>query len=267
VIAVILAVVLCGGLSVAPAPLGGGLPAPTIPPVVGPQVAPPPVTALLGGIDLSGWKLTIPVSNHKGHATTVRPVALVPPWVSAIPGGGLLLWAPSTGATTEHSDHPRTELDSMSNFTAARWVHRLTASMTLLRVPQDGQGIILGQIHGAGEISSVPYVMLRHQGGGIIVVVKQVRDGEQHVNYPLLGGVPLNCRFDFTITDLGNGKLAFSATLGSRSRGITVAVPPAFTGQAVRFQAGDYQQADRPAGGQDGGEVIVHTLSQSTTAP
>jgi hypothetical protein len=37
-------------------------------------------------------------------------------------------------------------------------------------------------------------------------------------------------------------------------------IPPEFRGQTVRFQAGDYQQADQPAGPLDGGTVIFHQL-------
>jgi len=97
----------------------------------------------------------------------VEPAAITPPWLTANEDGSLTFWAPAEGATTENSDHPRTELNSLTNFTAGRGTHTLTASVTLLQVPKDGQGIILGQIHGAGDISSVPYVMLRYQDGGI----------------------------------------------------------------------------------------------------
>jgi Alginate lyase len=227
------------------------------------EPAPPPDAE----IGLAGWKLSIPEQNDKGDATTIQPAALKTPWLSAAPAGGLMFWAPSRGATTKNSDHPRTELDSLNNFAAGTGPHTLAASVTLVQVPQDGGGIILGQIHGAGDISSVPYVMLRFQDGQVKVVVKQVQDGNTHINYPLLDGVELNSRFDFTISDLGNGSLAFSATHDGDTRQVVAPVPAPFKGQTVRFQAGDYQQADAPGGADDGGRVIFHRLAEQSTAP
>jgi hypothetical protein len=238
-----------------------------------PSTASPPIAGAPspkgqpGLIDLSRWKLTIPAENDDGDAAIIQPAAAAPPWMSVGPDGGLVLWAPSVGATTKHSNHPRTELDSLNNFKAGRGVHTLIASVTLLQEPRDGRGIILGQIHGADDISSVPYVMLRYEGNQVFVVVKQVQDGNEHINYPLLNNVALNTQFDFTITDQGNGKLAFSATRGAETGRVEVPVPVQFTGRTVRFQAGDYQQANDPAGSQDGGRVIFHRLDETATAP
>jgi len=138
--------------------------------------------------------------------------------------------------------------------------------VTLLQVPNDGQGMILGQIHGADDISSVPYVMLRFQKGQLRVVVKQVQDGDELINYPLLNNIGLNGRFDFTIADQGNGSLAFSATHDGDTRQVVAPIPAEFSGQTVRFQAGAYQQAKAPGGAQDGGRVIFHRLDEQTSA-
>ena len=262
VIAVVLVVLLGGALWIG---LSGGE---QRPPQAGPPPTGPTAPAVPGdSVDLTGWKLSIPEENDDGNATTVDPAAINPPWMTENPAGGLIFWAPSeSGATTKNSDHPRTELNSLTNFTAGRGTHTLTASVTLLQVPKDGQGIILGQIHGADDISSVPYVMLRYQDGGIKVVVKQVQDGNEHINYQLLKKVDLNTRFDFTITDPGNGSLAFSTTNNGNTQQVTAPIPAEFKGQTVRFQAGDYQQSDDPAGPQDGGRVIFHRLQEQSTS-
>jgi len=261
VIAVVLVVLLGGSLWIG---LSGGEHRP-------PQATPGPTTPTAppvpgDSVDLTGWKLSIPVENDDGNATTIEPAAVSAPWMTENPGGGLTFWAPSQGATTKNSDHPRTELNSLTNFTAGQGTHRLTASVTLLQVPQDGQGIILGQIHGADEISSVPYVMLRYQDGGLKVVVKQVQDGDKHINYTLLKKVDLNSRFDFTISDPGNGSLTFSATDNGDTQQVVAPIPATFKGETVRFQAGDYQQADDPAGPKDGGRVIFHRLQAQSTS-
>ncbi len=217
-------------------------------------------------IDLAGWKLSIPEENNNGTATTIQPASPRAPWLTEVPGGGLMFWAPARGATTKHSSHPRTELNSLTNFAAGSGTHTLAASVTLLQVPQDGRGVILGQIHGAADISSVPYVMLRFQDGKIKVVVKQVRDGGKHTTYPLLSNVPLNSQFDFTITDSGDGALAFSATRDGQTARATAAVPAQFKGRTVRVQAGDYQQANKPGGDQDGGRVIFQRLIERSSS-
>jgi len=112
----------------------------------------------------------------------------------------------------------------------------------------------------------VPYVMLRYQDGGIKVVVKQVQDGDEHINYQLLKKVDLNSRFDFTITDPGNGNLTFAATINGSTQQVSAPIPAEFKGATVRFQAGDYQQSDDPAGPQDGGRVIFHRLHEQSTS-
>ncbi|MDT7749430.1 MAG: hypothetical protein QOD96_3092 [Pseudonocardiales bacterium] len=267
-IAVVFVVLLGGGLWIGLTTTGGNhreTPKSSAPPAI--AASPPPPTAPnapTAPINLTGWKLSIPEQNDNGNATTVQPAATRAPWLAETPSG-LIFWAPSLGATTKHSDHPRTELDSLTNFAAGKGTHTLNASVTLLQVPKDGQGIILGQIHGAANISSVPYVMLRFQQGQIKVVVKQVQDGNKHINYPLLNNVPLNSPFDFTIIDLGNGSLAFSATRDGNTRQVVAPIPAEFKDQTVRFQAGDYQQADDPAGAQDGGRVIFHRLNEQST--
>jgi hypothetical protein len=252
-------VLLVGALIVTVA-LSGRRPKPP-PPVAAPPSA--PVTS----IDLSSWKLTLPTENQDGGIAQIQPAAPTPPWMSRNPDGSLEFWAPSVGATTKHSDHPRTELNSLTNFTTGQGVHTLKATVTLLQEPADGQGVILGQIHGAGDMSSVPYVMLRYQNHGVIVVVKQVQDGNDHINYQLLDNVPLNSTFTYAITDQGNGNLLFSATMGARSLQTVAPIPPEFRNATVRFQAGDYQQADDGQGPQDGGRVIFHGLEQGSTAP
>ena len=127
--------------------------------------------------------------------------------------------------------------------------------------------MIVGQIHGGQDISSVPYVMLRVQDNKLRVVVKQVGKDKKVINYPLLDNVGLNAPLDYTITDLGNGSMTFSATYNGQTRQATAPVPPRFIGQTVRFQARDCQQADESKGPQDGGRVLFHRLAQQHTNP
>lgn len=214
------------------------------------------------GIEFSGWKLSLPEANDRGGALSIEPATVRPPWLTETADGGFEFWAPTAGATTKNSTHPRTELQSLTFFGAGTAAHTLTASLTLLQLPEDGRGIILGQIHGADDISSVPYVMLRVQDGRLRVVVKQARSGNQVINHPLLDGVGVGSRIDYTISDLGDGGMAFSATGDGVTGQATAPVPVAFHGATVRFQAGAYQQANRSAGAHDGGRVVFHRIAQ-----
>ena len=263
-LAVALVVLLGVGVWVVLANTGGGRESRTATPAT---PAPPPSLAPLSpnGIDLTGWKLSIPEANDDGDAASITPAALKAPWLTPAPNGGLMFWAPTAGATTKNSDHPRTELQSLSYFQAGSGVHTLSASLTLLQLPKDGGGIILGQIHGADGISSVPYVMLRVQDNKLRVVVKQEGKGSKLINYPLLDNVGQNSQLDYTIADLGNGSMTFSATYNGQTRQTTAPVPAKFVGKTVRFQAGDYQQANESAGPQDGGRVLFHRLAQQST--
>jgi hypothetical protein len=224
--------------------------------------SPKPPAGTGAGIDLSGWKLSLPERNAKGDAASIEPATTKSPWLTEAPDGGLEFWAPTTGATTKNSDHPRTELQSRTYFPAGEGPHTLIASLTLLQLPQDGRGVILGQIHGAGDISSAPYVMLRLQNDQLRVVVKQVQDGDDLINYPLLDGVGVNTRIDYAITDRGDGDMTFSATANGVTREVSAPVPVEFRGATVRFQAGDYQQANTSGGPEDGARVIFHQLEQ-----
>ena len=114
--------------------------------------------------------------------------------------------------------------------------------MSVGQVPSGGQYVIIGQIHGADDLSSVPFVMLFYTAGALQVVVKQQQSGEQHLDYPLLTDVPVGARFDYGIRDNGDGSLTFTASYNGQHASATAPLPAAFRDATVRFQAGAYQQ-------------------------
>jgi hypothetical protein len=225
--------------------------------VVRPQ---PPATS--SAIDLQGWKLTLPTEGEDGDAEEVEPAAVTDPWLTAGPDGSLTFWAPAAGATTENSKSPRTELISLTDFSAGTDQRSLTASLAVSQVPADSKEIIIGQVHGSDDIKSVPYVMLHYRDGDIAAEVKQKQKGDEKQTFPLLSGVPLNERFDFTITDDGTGSMTISATHDGNTQQATAQVPEAFQGEKVRFQVGDYQQAESAQGDDDGGRVTFYAIEE-----
>ena len=251
-VAVLVALAACSGPSA---------PAPSAPTPVEP--VPPAVAAML-----DGWQLTLPVPNEKGNATIVKPAAVSPPYLTA-DGTALAFWAPVNGVTTKNSEHARTELDRLENFAAGSGPHTLTASVTVAQVPTEVPEVIIGQIHAAGDISSVPYVMLYYDGGTVRAVVKQEQSGNAHTNLPLLSEVPLGAPYDYSITDSGDGNLTVTATYQSQTQSASAAVPAAFSGASVRFQIGAYQQA--PSAGEtaapdDGARVTFSKIDVGTGA-
>jgi hypothetical protein len=196
---------------------------------------------------LAGWQLTLPVPGPKGDAQIVKPAAVSPPWLTTDPGGALVFWAPVRGVTTKNSEHARTELDRLDTFAAGSGARTLTASVAVTQLPTAVPEVIVGQIHGAKDdkmdISSVPFVMLYYGGGTVRAVVKQERAGAAHTDVPLLTDVGLGTRFDYTITDVGDGTLAVTAAANGHTARGEAPVPAAFSGATVRFQAGAYQQA------------------------
>jgi hypothetical protein len=263
IIGVVVLLVVAGGIWwIAAKPFGCGSsdgPRTDVPALALP--APPGGTS----VSLAGWKLTLPLAGEKGGAASVEPADSSPPWLTRQPDGVLAFWAPVVGARTPNSQHPRTELVSLTNFKAGSGQHTLTASAAVAQAPADTHDIILGQIHGADDIRSVPFVMLHYSAGTIRVVVKHAQSGSASDKYPLVTDVPLGAWFDFSISDDGDGNMTFASTYGSKVRSMTVPIPQPFRGATVRFQAGNYQQSES-CNSEDGALVAFHTLQESNSS-
>jgi alginate lyase len=215
-------------------------------------------------VSLSGWKLTLPVDSSGcqcGSATEVNPAAVTPPWLVRNSDGSLTFWAPTKGAHTPNSLHPRTELVSLADFTAGSGTHTLKGTFSIQKLPS-ANDIIIGQIHGGGSSSSIPLLMLHYRQGTIDVVTRQSPTTGGSSDTTLLTGVPMNTAFSYTITQSGT-KFLVSVVYGSKTGHTTIAVPSAFKGVDVRFQAGDYQQTDANQSSTDGGRLTVTALSAS----
>ena len=252
---------IVAALVVALASCGGGPSAPAPPST---EPASPAVAA-----KLAGWQLTLPVPGDKGDAAIVKPATIAPPWLTADGSGNLVFFAPVSGVTTKNSEHARTELDRLENFTAGTGPHTMTASVVVSQVPSTVPEVIIGQIHGAGDISAVPFVMLFYANNAVRAVVKQQQSGDAHTDVPLLASVPLGAPFEYSITDGGDGNLTVTATYAGNTATGHATVPAAFAGATVRFQAGAYQQAPSDgstAGPDDGARVTFSAITVGTQA-
>jgi hypothetical protein len=231
-----------------------------------PPPAPPPPGAPAGPPTLAGWKLTLPTANEKGDAASIDPAQVAPPYLTTGDAGALVFWAPVAGATTKHSDHARTELNSHTPFASGTsGKHSLAATVVVNQVPNGVKDVIIAQIHGSDDISSVPFVMLHYLDGELKVVVKQVQSGTAAQTYPLTSGVPLGQPFDIGITDNGDGTMTFTANYAGDTPQASAPVPAPFSGATVRFQAGAYQQAISVdnASPDDGARVTFSKLTET----
>ena len=160
---------------------------------------------------LDGWQLTLPIANpDSGDADTIKPARISPPWLThGRRRRHDVLGAGRRGHDEELVPRPHRAGQQVDNFAAGTQPHTLTASATVTQLPSENPDVILGQIHGAGDIKSVAWVMLHYFDGAIKVVVKQAREGDASQDYILADSVPLNTPFTFRLSDDGNGTLTF----------------------------------------------------------
>lgn len=232
-----------------------------------PATAPATTPAHLnGGISLSGWAgLLLPV-NPQGQlsgndAAVISPAALDAPWLTATSSGGLEFWAPSGGATTAHSLHSRTELESGIKYPVGKQQHALNATLAIQRLPLSNPEICVAQLHAGGTGGSNPFVLIMFKSGKLYVIA--VASPTTVTDDTLLTNVPLNAAFSYKIVDNGNGTLDIGGSYASQHKSYTIPVPSAQDGASGHFSAGDYQQGTKSEGTNDGGKVLYTILTQN----
>lgn len=216
-------------------------------------------------VSLSGWNLTLPVDSSGcqcGDAEQISPAAVTSPWLTRNSSGALVFWAPTKGATTPNSGHPRTELVSTSSFAGdSSATHTLKATLSVQQLPP-ANDIVIGQIHGGGSSSSIPLLLLHYTSGSLVVWARPTPSTGSEKLATLNTGVPLNGSFSYTITEVG-ASMKISTTYNGSTKSTTVALGSGFDGMTLRFQAGDYQQSDANSSSTEGGKLTITSLSQS----
>jgi hypothetical protein len=216
-------------------------------------------------IDLSCWKITLPIEGNSGNPAEVKQPALNAfthaKWFRRQTDGSLVFAAPVTGFTTSGSQYPRSELREMKpcGRDQAAWsstdgkTHTMTITQAVTRLPGGKPHIVCGQIHDTKNDVSV----FRLEGSKLWVT-----SGDSKHTL-LTGSYVLGTRFavkfevaDGVIHAFYNGRLAaaFSARFTSGF-----------------FKAGAYVQANRdnasPVSESNQGEVVVYALEVSHGAP
>ncbi len=117
-------------------------------------------------LDLTNWKLTLPIGETDDPTEIVQPelgTYTIDPYFQVGPGGDVVVFhANAGGVTTSGSHFPRSELREMTDGGAnkAAWsttsgVHTMTITQAVTHLPDVVPHVVAGQIHDAEE-----YVML-----------------------------------------------------------------------------------------------------------
>jgi poly(beta-D-mannuronate) lyase len=204
-------------------------------------------------LDLTNWKITLPVAGSGGGALEIKQPQLAS-YSSEhfrVAGGGVEFTAPVTGATTSGSSYPRSELREMANggTSNAAWsstsgTHVMEITQAITRTPTAKPHVVAGQIHDSGD----DVVMVRLEGSKLFVE----GDGDElavlDANYSV--GTTFTVRLEVSgghIRVFYNGaqKLDY-----------------AFSGSGLYFKAGAYTQSNASKGEPAGaaGQVVITSL-------
>jgi hypothetical protein len=216
-------------------------------------------------LDLSSWKLTLPVGSDDDDAEEIRQPDLESftddRFFTVTRGGtGVVFRAPAGGATTSGSDYPRSELREMdpggtseASWSSASGTHVMTMKQAITALPRRKAEVVAGQIHDADD----DVVMVRLERQRLFVEADGEDVGVLDADY-----------------DLGT---AFTIEMKANADGIEISYDTADidgaktvrygeVGQGYYFKAGCYTQSNSSHDDDDAhGEVVVYALDVKHT--
>ncbi len=237
------------------------------------KTPPPPATPNLV-LDLSKWKLTLPINinglEQMGTTAISKTTAQLlagysSTYFSVSADTGVTFWCPIDGATTSPgigSDHPRTELGETYYWNTSS-TGQMNNVVAINQYPSNSKNIIIGQIHGAGTTySSYPFVLLNIVNGTLKANIKGELSGNANTQKAtLLTNVALNKKITYSIVCDGTNIHFTASCPGATGIGSwTGYIPAPWVGITAKFSAGDYVQ-DTGASSTDGGKVTFYQLN------
>lgn len=171
------------------------------------------------------------------------------------PKGSVIFWVPSGFASTPNSHYPRVELRAKRDFTlGGSFDITQSGDVYILQNPQT-RSIIFAQIHG-DKAGGSELLKLRWNNGSLEAGTKE-HYGAPERRTTLLTGVELGQKISYTINaqSMGVGmNLQIEVSAGGReSKQIFEFPASGWSGVALYFKAGNYNQSSSP----DGGTAIV----------
>ena len=235
----------------------------------------------LEALDLSRWKLTVPVDSQGGFdgiAIDFYDLAgfRYKPYFYTGTDGGMVFSAPVEGATTPGSNKARTELREVSDDIETSWSLNpggmMTATLSINRVPTRPDGtqarVVIGQVHGVVK----ELVRLYYDNGTVYFVNDMAGPDRAAHSYALLdsnGAAPdidLGETFSYLVQARGN-----TVTVRVYADGMTYqatrTISSAWSHDTFYFKAGIYLGVNETGGSGDGeaefyGLDFSHTPSQ-----
>ena len=229
-------------------------------------------------LDLSHWKLTLPVDSGNGTGGDPAEISahdLAAGYRSGYfcvdPSGGLRFWAPVDGATTDNSDYPRSELrqmldpdDDNVNWTPADQTAGMSATLAVNVVPSSTHKVVIGQIHG---FQTNAFIKLRYMYdpsthmGSVAALVNESPTASHTTNYGSVGGIALGQSFDYLMTVRDR---EVTIHVGGHSLA-SFHIPYPWLHVPMYFKAGSYDQATGSSS-DDGGRVTFYRLDAGAHA-
>lgn len=127
-------------------------------------VSPSPTSVSLPAqvLDLTDWKVTLPIGDEEKPTEVKQPVLAtyqLAPWFTITSDKRAVLFrAPVNGVTTSGSSYPRSELREMreegkvsAGWSSTSGVHTMTIEQAVTAVPKKKQHVVAGQIHDADD--------------------------------------------------------------------------------------------------------------------
>jgi hypothetical protein len=228
--------------------------------IPGPQAAPQLYPSSI--LNLTNWKLTLPVSGSGGNSPQeitqprLTNFVLAPYFQVNGAGNGVQFEAPVGGVTTTNSSFPRSELREMANNGAqeASWSDTAGTNTMIIRqaithLPAVRLQLVAGQIHGPSDY----VILIRLEGSNLFVEANGNSVGTLDSNYHL-GDV-------FTVQVVASNGHIVVLYNGAQK------VDYAKSGSGYYFKAGCYTQSNPSKGDSpnDYGQVVIYGLQVSHT--
>jgi hypothetical protein len=213
--------------------------------------------------DLSAFALQLPLAQGDSVQQIVDPALreYTSDFFYSGEDGAMVFWCPVTGATTQNSHYPRTELRERP--VGGDWAidghHKLTASFKMLENPAS-KGTIIGQIHGNATGGTSEVLKLEWTSDNEIVASVEANDQpSKQIDHPM-GKYELGELVSYTF-ELNGGVLDITVTgAGGDAKYSTPYTAASWKQDEYYFKLGSYVQLDTgPA--TDGGRVAFYSFA------
>ncbi|MFT4171652.1 MAG: polysaccharide lyase family 7 protein [Rhodocyclaceae bacterium] len=216
--------------------------------------------------DLSHWKLQLPDADTTEIPASTLSAGYTSQYFYTDTDGAMTFWAPTTGATTQNSHYPRSELREMLDPSSSKvnwgWqgTHIMKLTGKVVKLPSTGK-VIVAQIHAIEEdgTNAPPLVKIVFNTNQLDGQVKSDSSGSGSDVHNYFTNIAVGDRYDVEIR-VTNG-VAFITVNGDTRSVDFVSMDAGWKNLKYYFKAGNYVQ-DNSA---DGGSATTKLYSLSVS--